>query len=80
MSKETQNNELSTDKALHIADVNKSFAVGKNVRVDRCIYGHDFELGKVVTIVEYDPSQTTSWLCSDGRNQWWLSEDEANVC
>lgn len=65
---------------LAIQRVSKSFAVGENVKVDRCIHGHEFELGQVVTIVEHEPSQTTSWLCSDGRNQWWLSEGEANVC
>ena len=68
------------DKQLMLGGVSKSFAVGENVKVDRCIHGHEFELGQVVTIVEYEPSQTTSWLCSDGRNQWWLSEDEVNVC
>jgi len=66
-------------KQLSIYNVSKSFALGENVKVDRCIHGHEFELGQVVTIVEYEPSQTTSWLCSDGRNQWWLSEDEGNV-
>lgn len=67
-------------KQLSIYNLIQSFAIGENVKVDRCIYGHEFELGQVVTIVEYEPSQTTSWLCSDGRNQWWLSEDEVNVC
>lgn len=67
-------------KQFAISGVSKSFALGENVKIDRCIHGHEFELGQVVTIVEYEPSQTTSWLCSDGRNQWWLSEDEANVC
>lgn len=82
-SEKNFNDFLQTEavqQALSIANVSKPFAVGENVKVDRCIHGHEFELGQVVTIVEYEPSQTTSWLCSDGRNQWWLSEDEANVC
>lgn len=27
--------------------VSKSFAVGESIKVDRCIYGHEFELGQV---------------------------------
>ena len=67
-------------KLLGIGGVSKSFALGKTVMVNRCIYGHEFNLGETVDIVDYEPSQTTSWLCSNGKNQWWLSEDEANVC
>ena len=67
-------------KQLLLHDVSKSFALGKTVVVNRCIYGHEFNLGETVDIIDYEPSQTTSWLCSNGKNQWWLSEDEANVC
>lgn len=68
------------EKEFAICGVSKSFALGKTVKVNRCIYGHEFNLGETVDIIDYEPNQTTRWLCSNGRNQWWLSEDEANVC
>ncbi len=68
-------------QSLPIDSVSKrSWHIGENVVVTHCIYGHEFDNGTTVKIVDHEPSQTTSWLCSDGRNQWWLSEEEGYVC
>lgn len=58
----------------------RSWAIGEKVVVTHCIYGHEFDIGTTVEIVGHEPSQTTSWLCSDGSNyNWWLSEEEGYV-
>lgn len=72
--------KLYHKEQLDLSGVSKSIALGKTVKVNRCIYGHEFNLGETVEIIDYEPSQTASWLCSNGKSQWWLSEDEANVC
>ncbi len=70
----------AVNEALHMHVVSTRFELGKIVKIDRCIYGHNFEIGQTVEIVDHEASQTTSWLCTDGTNSWWLSEDEGNVC
>ena len=58
---------------------NKVFAIGQMIKVTSCIHGHEFELNDIVAIIDYEPSQTTQWLCSNGKRKWWLNEDEAIV-
>ena len=58
---------------------NKVFEVGQIIKVTSCIYGHEFDLGEIIAIEDYEPTQTTSWLCSNGKNSWWLSEDEGII-
>jgi len=51
MSKETQNNELSTDKALHIADVGNCEAYSATNRLR--YKAKEIDLGKGTAKVEY---------------------------
>ena len=60
--------------------VSRTFAVGKKVKVEHCFHGHEFDIGEVVAIVEHEAGATTSWLCTNGKASWWLSESEANCC
>ena len=60
--------------------VSSTFAVGKKVKVEHCFHGHEFDIGEVVAIVEHEAGATTSWLCTNGKASWWLSESEANCC
>lgn len=60
--------------------VSSTFAVGKKVKVEHCFHGHEFDIGEVVTIVEHEAGAATSWLCTNGKVSWWLSESEANCC
>ena len=60
--------------------VSSTFAVGKKVKVEHCFYGHEFDIGEVVSIVEHEAEKATSWLCTNGKASWWLSELEANCC
>lgn len=57
------------------------WAVGKHVKIHSNISGHEFEIGQVVKIVDYDDDGCgADWTCSDGKANWWVREDEATVC
>lgn len=78
------NGELTPEQAdkqlLGLSIVSKrSWHIGERVVVTHCIYGHKFDDGTTVEIVNYEPGQATSWLCSDGKCSWWLSEEEGYV-
>ena len=73
--------EQADEQLLGLSIVSKhSWHIGQRVVVTHCIYGHEFNEGTTVEIVDHEPSQTTSWLCSDGQCSWWLSEEEGYVC
>ena len=57
----------------------KVFEVGQMIKVNSCIYGHEFELNDIVIITDYEDGQNAKWLCSNGKRKWWLSEDEAII-
>jgi len=62
------------------ASLNKEFSIGGKVKINRYVYGHEFYIGQEVTVIDFDRTQNASWLCTDGRKKWWISEEEANVC
>jgi len=67
-----------TEKQFAIHSVSKSFAVGVEVEITDCIKGHEFEIGEKVTIVEYNENW---WICRNKKGiEWYINEDEANVC
>jgi hypothetical protein len=51
---------------------------GDVVRITRCVKGHGFNLGEVVTVVEFDKN-SEGWLCTNGQEYWWLDESEAEL-
>ena len=55
------------------------FAIGVNLEVHSRIYGHEFAIGQIVEIVGHDSSYNPCWKCTDGRNSWWLSDEEASI-
>ena len=56
------------------------WGIGEKVKITRRIYGHDFGIGDIVEIFEYNPTQTSSWKCFDSSGMvWWLSEDEGEI-
>ena len=58
--------------------VSKSFIAGDVVEITGWIHGHEFELGEKVTLIEKDDGLWVS-KNKDGV-QWYISEEEANVC
>jgi hypothetical protein len=51
---------------------------GDVVRITRCVNGHDFNLGEVVTVVEFNKHEEI-WLCTNGEDYWLLDESEAEL-
>jgi len=61
-------------------NINKIFSIGEKIKMKKYIYGHEFDVNEEVTIIDFDATQTASWLCTNGIKKWWISEEEANVC
>lgn len=51
------------------------YKVGDKAIVYRQICGHQFELGSIVTIVEFS-SNGDYFQANDGKNIWYVSKDE----
>jgi hypothetical protein len=58
----------------------RDWAVGKHVKIHSHIHGHKFKIGQVVEIVADPEGDCWPWLCSDGKDEWWVDEGEATVC
>ena len=53
---------------------------GKSVRITHCIYGHEFEIGEVVQIVDYyGDGGRAEWYCTNGKTYWYISENEGEL-
>jgi len=58
--------------------VSKPFYEGATAEIIGWVNGHEFELGEKVTLIEKDGDL---WLSRNKDNvEWWVNEDEANVC
>ena len=55
------------------------FTIGAKIQITKCIHGHEYEIGEVVTIIDHEEenNQTTSWLCRNVHGkEWYINEDE----
>ena len=69
------------EELLGLFSVSKhAWMIGNSVNIERCIYGHDFKIGQKVEIIDNEPGQAASWLCTDGKHTWWIGEEEGHVC
>ena len=57
------------------------FSIGAKVRITKCIYGHEFEIGEIVTIIRYQgDDDTVTWQAINDKQQlWWISEEEGEA-
>lgn len=63
---------------LNLPVVSKSFAVGVEVEITDCIKGHEFNIGEKVELVEFDDNM---WIARNEKgDEWYINEEEANVC
>lgn len=50
---------------------------GRKAKIIACTSGHEFEIGEIITIVEWEED---SWKCvNDKGKYWWVDEHEAEV-
>ena len=59
--------------------VSGCFTIGAKIQITKCIHGHEYEIGEVVTIIDHEEenNQTTSWLCRNVHGkEWYINEEE----
>ena len=61
---------------LDLFGVSGCFTIGAKIQITHCIHGHGYEIGEVVTIIDHEPDEQTSWLCESKNGQWYICEDE----
>lgn len=78
--KKVKNGELTpqvAQKQLFVLfGVSGCFTIGARIQITHCIHGHEYEIGEVVTIIDHEPDERTSWLCESKNGQWYICEDE----
>ena len=55
------------------------YFIGAKIQITKCIHGHEYEIGEVVTIIDHEEenNQTTSWLCRNTHGkEWYINEEE----
>lgn len=67
----------AVQQALSIANISKSFTVGKEVEILSNTHGNEFEIGSKVRLVKQE--QDGSWEATNGKETWWIEEWEAAV-
>lgn len=80
-SEKNFNDFLQTEavqQALSIANVSKSFAVGKEVKIISNKHGNEFKITEKVILVNQE--EDGSWEATNGKETWWIEEYEAIVC
>ena len=81
--KKVKNGELTPQVALKqlfvLFGVSGCFTIGAKIQITKCIHGHEYEIGEVVTIIDHEEeyNQTTSWLCRNTNGkEWYINEEE----
>lgn len=67
------------EEILRLFSLSGCFTIGAKIQITKCIYGHEYEIGEVVTIIDHEEenNQTTSWLCRNVHGkEWYINEEE----
>ena len=71
--------QVAQEQLFVLFGVSGCFTIGTKIQITKCIHGHEYEIGEVVTIIDHEEenNQTTSWLCRNihGR-EWYINEEE----
>ena len=81
--KKVKNGELTPQVAQEqlfvLFGVSGCFTIGAKIQITKCIHGHEYEIGEIVTIIDHEEenNQTTSWLCRNTHGkEWYINEEE----
>ena len=57
------------------------WAVGKLVKITKCLTGHEFQIGEEVRLLKLVVEDGfRHWICVNLENDdWWITEDEAEL-
>ena len=70
--------ELVAKEICILFNISNHFSIGLNVKITHCIKGHDFKIGEIVELVDFDDNM---WIARNKKgNEWYINEEEASVC
>lgn len=67
--------QVAQEQLFVLFGVSGCFTIGAKIQITKCIHGHEYDIGEVVTII--DNEEEDSWLCRNvhGR-EWYINEEE----
>lgn len=70
--------QVAQEQLLVLFGVSGCFTIGAKIQIIRCIHGHEYEIGEVVTIIDHEEdNKTTSWRCRNTYGaEWYINEEE----
>ena len=71
--------QVAQEQLFVLFGVSGCFTIGAKIQITKCIHGHEYEIGEVVTIIDHEEedNQTTSWLCRNVHGtEWYINEEE----
>lgn len=71
--------QIAQEQLFVLFGVSGCFTIGAKIQITKCIHGHEYEIGEVVTIIDHEEenNQTTSWLCRNVHGkEWYICEEE----
>lgn len=71
--------QVAQEQLFVLFGVSGCFNIGAKIQITKCIHGHEYEIGEVVTIIDHEEenNETTSWLCRNVHGkEWYINEEE----
>lgn len=70
--------QVAQEQLFVLFGVSSGFTIGAKIQITRCIHGHEYEIGEVVTIIEQEEdNQTTILKCRNIHGaEWYINEEE----
>ena len=80
--KKVKNGELTpqvAQKQLFVLFGVSGYFIGAKIQITKCIHGHEYEIGEVVTIIDHEEenNEATPWLCRNTHGKkWYINKKE----
>lgn len=73
--------QMAKEQLFVLFGVSNCFSIGTKVQITKCINGHEFEIGEIVTIInrENDDNGEVMWLCRSARGKEWYIDEEEGI-
>ena len=71
--------QVAQEQLFVLFGVSGCFTIGAKIQITKCIHGHEYEIGEVVTVIDHEEenNETTSWLCRNVHGkEWYINEEE----
>ncbi len=72
--------EVAQEQLFVLLGIANCFRINANVIITECFYGHEFNIGEEVTIIDHSTFGNAPWLCRDDQGvEWYICEEEGEV-